>query len=55
MDYLPPGVSEETMARMAREHDPKNCTEGNNGDRCAECQAELDEAKYDEAKEKGLV
>lgn len=49
--YLPPGVSEETMARMAREHDVDTCSEGNNGDRCAECAAELAEIEFDAHKE----
>lgn len=48
---LPPGVSEERMSRMSREHDPKSCEAGNNGERCSECQSELDEAKYDAYKE----
>ena len=45
--YLPPGVSDEMMGRRSKEHVPETCEEGNNGDRCVECEVELAERKRD--------
>jgi len=42
-NYLPPGVSDAMIDREAREHDPKYCEEGNNGDKCDECKREIAE------------